>query len=62
MRWDIAEVITRGDRGRGAIHGQGNASSRVSGHPRDGNKVEIGGLWVGRIKNGRLIEAREEPT
>jgi steroid delta-isomerase-like uncharacterized protein len=60
MRWDIAEVITRGDRVVVRFTVKGTHQAEYQGIPATGNKVEIGGLWVGRIKNGRLIEAREE--
>jgi predicted ester cyclase len=39
---------------------RGTHQGEFAGIPATGNKVEISGIMIGRIENGKIVEEREE--
>jgi steroid delta-isomerase-like uncharacterized protein len=60
IRWDIAEMIASGDTVMARFIVRGTHEGEYQGIPPTGNMFETGGVWMARIKDGKLIEAREE--
>ncbi len=60
IRWDIIELVTGGDAVVARFVVSGTHTGEYQGLLPTGTKVKAGGLWMARIKNGKLIEVREE--
>ncbi|MGB6865835.1 MAG: ester cyclase [Candidatus Aminicenantaceae bacterium] len=60
IRWEIAEMIASGDTVMVRFTVSGTHEGEYQGLPPTGNKWETGGVWTARIKDGKLIEVREE--
>jgi ketosteroid isomerase-like protein len=60
IHWDVKEVIARDDTIVARFIARGTHKGRFQGLLPTGNTFETGGVWTGRIKNGKVVEAREE--
>jgi steroid delta-isomerase-like uncharacterized protein len=60
IRWEIAEMVASGDRVVARFTVSGTHEAEYQGIPPTGNMFETGGVWMARIKDGKLVEAREE--
>jgi steroid delta-isomerase-like uncharacterized protein len=60
IRWDIAEMIASGDSVMARFMVRGTHEGEYQGLPPTGNIFEMGGVWTARIKDGKLVEVREE--
>jgi steroid delta-isomerase-like uncharacterized protein len=60
IHWEIEEMIARGDRVVVRFTARGTHDAEYQGLPPTGNTFETGGVWMARLKDGRLVEAREE--
>jgi len=60
IRWEIAEMIASGDTVMVRFTVMGTHEGEYQGLPPTGNKWETGGVWTARIKDGKLVEVREE--
>jgi ketosteroid isomerase-like protein len=60
IRWDIVEMIAHGDMVVARFKVRGTHKSEYMGLPPTGITFESGGIWTARIKDGKLVEAREE--
>jgi len=58
--WDSVEMIASGDRVVARFKVTGTHKGEYQGLLPTGNTFEAGGIWMGRLKNGKIIEAREE--
>ena len=60
IRWDIAEMIASGDSVMARFMVRGTHEGEYQGLPPTGNMFETGCVWTARIKDGKLVEVREE--
>ena len=60
IRWEIIEMIASGDMVVARFMVRGTHKGEYLGLPPTGNMFEAGGIWSGRIKDGKLVEVREE--
>ncbi len=60
IHWDVKEMFARDDTIVARFIVRGTHKSEYQGLLPTGNTFEIGGVWTGRIKNGKVIAAREE--
>jgi len=60
IRWDIIEMVASGDAVVVRFVVSGTHTGEYQGLLPTGIKVEAGGIWMARIKNGKLVEVREE--
>jgi predicted ester cyclase len=60
IRWEIVEMIASGDTVMVRFTVRGTHEGEYQGLPPTGNKWETGGFWQARIKDGKLVEVREE--
>ena len=60
IHWDVKEVIARDDMVVARFTAKGTHRGEFQGLVPTGNTFETGGIWTGRIKNGKVVEAREE--
>jgi predicted ester cyclase len=60
IRWDIAEMFASGDTVMARFKVRGTHEGEYQGLSPTGNMFETGGVWSGRIKDGKLVEVREE--
>jgi ketosteroid isomerase-like protein len=60
IRWDIVEMIASGDTVVARFMVRGTHKGEYRGLLPTGNTFESGGVWTARIKNGKLVEVREE--
>jgi len=60
IHWDIEEMIAHGDRVIARFVVRGTHTGEYQGIPPTGNKFESGGVWMARVKDGKIIEAKEE--
>jgi predicted ester cyclase len=58
IRWEIIEMTAHGEVAR--FIARGTHTGEYQGLVPTGNKFETGGVWMARLKNGRILEAREE--
>jgi len=58
--WDIEEIVAQGDRVIVRFVFRGTHTGEYQGLLPTGNKTEIGGIWMGRVKDGKIVECREE--
>ena len=60
IRWDIIEMVASGDAVVVRFVVSGTHTGEYQGLLPTGIKVEAGGIWMARIKNGKVVEVREE--
>ena len=60
IRWDIAEMVASGDTVMARFMVRGTHKGEYQGLPPTGNMFETGGVWTASIKDGKLVEVREE--
>lgn len=60
IRWDIVEMVASGDVVVARFVVSGTHTGIYQGLLPTGIKVESGGILMARIKNGKLVEVREE--
>jgi predicted ester cyclase len=58
--WDIEEMVAHGDGVIARFVFKGTHTGEFQGLLPTGNKTEIGGIWMGRVKDGKIVESREE--
>ena len=60
IRWQLVEMFAGGDRVMVRFAVRGTHTNEYQGLPPTGKAFESGGVWTGRIKDGKLVEGREE--
>ena len=60
INFSIEEVIAVGDKVISRYIMRGTHQGEFQGIPATGNKVEISGITISRIENGKIVEEREE--
>ncbi len=60
IRWNVAEVVARGDVVVARFTARGTHKAEFQGIPATGNTVEASGIWIGRVRDKKIIEARED--
>lgn len=60
IHWDVPDVIAHGDWVIFRYVCRGTHTGEYQGLHATGNKFEIGGFWLGRVANGKIVEARED--
>ena len=60
IHWDVEEVVAHGDRVIARFVFKGTHTGEYRGLLPTGNKFEGGGVWMGRVKDGKIVEGREE--
>jgi len=60
MRWDIKEMVAHGDMVVVRFTSGGTHTGEYQGLLPTGNKAEASGIWMARISNGKIVEARED--
>lgn len=60
IRWKIEEVIAHGDAVIARFVVKGTHTGAYQGLPPTGHTFESGAIWLGHIKDGKIIEAKEE--
>jgi ketosteroid isomerase-like protein len=60
IHWDVPDVIAHGDWVIFRYICRGTHTGEYQGLKPTGNKFEMGGVWIGRIANGKIVEARED--
>ena len=58
--WDVEEMVVHGDRVVARFLFKGTHTGEFQGILPTGNKTEAGGIWMGRVKDGKIVECREE--
>ena len=60
VKWNIKEIFAAGDRVIVWFINTGTHEGEFQGIPATGNKVEVGTIVIYRIKNGQIVEEKEE--
>ena len=60
VHWKIEEMIAEGDMVATRFTSSGTPKEEWNGIPASGKKFEIGGIFIVRIENGKVIEQRED--
>jgi len=60
VHWRIEEMVAEGDMVATRFTSTGTPKEEWSGIPVSGKKFEIGGIFIVRIQNGKVIEQRED--
>lgn len=60
IKWNIEEMITSGNAVMVRWTVTATHEGEYLGLPPTGNKCESGGVWITHIKEGKLVEVREE--
>jgi steroid delta-isomerase-like uncharacterized protein len=60
IQWNIEEMITSGNLVMVRFTNTGTHEGEYQGLPPTGKNWESGGVWIARIKEGKLVEVREE--
>jgi steroid delta-isomerase-like uncharacterized protein len=60
INFSIEELIAVGDKVICRYIMRGTHQGEFAGIPATGNKVEISGIMIGRIENGKIVEERED--
>ncbi len=58
--WDVEEMVVHGDSVIVRFLFKGTHTGEFQGILPTGNKTEAGGIWMGRVKDGKFVECREE--
>jgi len=61
LSFSIEELYTAEDRVAYRYTMRGTHQGEFAGTPATGNKVEISGIGIWRIENGKVVDSREEP-
>lgn len=60
VHWRIEEMVAEGDMVAARFTSSGTPKEEWNGIPASGKKFEIGGIFIVRIQNGKVIEQRED--
>ncbi len=60
INWSIEELIAKDDRIIARFIARGTHTGEFQGIPATGNKIEGSGIWIARIENGKIVEARQD--
>ena len=60
LRFAIEELVAEGDKLATRFSFTGTHQGEFMGIPTTGNKIEVSGLIISLIKNGKFVEDREE--
>jgi len=60
IRWDIIEMVVSGDMVVARFVVSGTHTGEYQGLLPTGIKVKAGGIWMARMKDGKIAEVREE--
>jgi predicted ester cyclase len=60
VHWKIEEMVAEGDMVATRFTSSGTPKEEWSGIPVSGKKFEIGGIFIVRVQNGKVIEQRED--
>ena len=60
VHWKIEEIVAEGDMVATRFTSAGTQKEEWNGMPASGKKFEIGGIFIVRIENGKVIEQRED--
>lgn len=60
IHYDIEEIVARDDTIVARFMARGTHKGEYQGLLPTGNTWETGGVWMARIKNGKVVEVREE--
>jgi len=60
VNWSIEELIAEGNRVISRFMVRGTHEGEFEGIPATGNKIEISGILITRIENGKIVEDKEE--
>lgn len=60
IRWEIIEMFAGGESVAVRFAVRGTHTNEYQGLPPTGKAFESGGVWIGRFKDGKLVEVREE--
>jgi steroid delta-isomerase-like uncharacterized protein len=60
VTFSIVEMFAAGDRVISRYTMRGTHQAETQGIPATGNKIEISGIMINRIENGKVVEDREE--
>ena len=58
--WDVEDIVVHGDRVVVRFIFRGTHTGEFQGILPTGNKTEAGGIWMGRVQDGKIIECRED--
>jgi len=60
LHWDIEEIVSSGDRVIVRYVEWGTHKGEYQGLRPTGNRLEASGVWMARIKDGKIVEVRED--
>jgi len=60
MRYDLKEMVARGDKVMVRFITGGTHSGEYQGLPPTGKKVEASGMWIGQVIDGKIVNAKED--
>ena len=60
VHWKIEEMVAEGNMVATRFTSSGTQKEEWNGMPASGKKFEIGGIFIVRIENGKVIEQRED--
>jgi ketosteroid isomerase-like protein len=60
IHWDIVEMVSHGDRVIVRYIVRGTHKGEYQGILPTGNRIEASGIWMARIKNGKVVDAEED--
>jgi len=60
MHWDIEELVAHGDRVIVRFLAKGTHTGEYQGLRPTGKRFEASGIWMARIKNGKVADAKED--
>lgn len=60
IHWEVPDLIAHGDRVVFRYVCKGTHRGEYQGLHPTGNTFEMSGVWLGRIANGKIVEARED--
>jgi len=60
INWSIEELIAKGNRVIVRFIARGTHEGEWQGIPATGIKIEGSGIWIARIENGKIVEARQD--
>jgi ketosteroid isomerase-like protein len=60
LHWDIEEMVSGGDRVIVRYVERGTHKGEYQGLLPTGNSIEASGIWMARIKDGKIVDVRED--
>lgn len=60
MRYDLIEMVARGDKVMVRFITGGTHTGEYQGIPPTGKKVEASGMWIGQVIDGKIANAKED--